>query len=100
MNRDDRREALIAAATELAEEHGYCNLTREMLCYRAEVSRALINSYFPGGIAEVKEAVIAHAVAKRNYRIIAEAVLYRHPAVSRIKSKVREQVIAVLYPSR
>lgn len=100
MNREDRRESLIAAATVLAERIGYSNLTRETLCAEAGVSRALINSYFPGGISEVKDAVVADAVATRNARIIAEAVLFKHPAVSRVKAKMRDAVIAVLYPSR
>lgn len=100
MNREDRREALIAAATVLAERVGYSNITRESLCAEAGVSRALINSYFPGGICEVKEAVVAEAVTQRNPRILAEAILFKHPAVFRIKAKMRDQVIAVLYPQR
>lgn len=100
MNREDRYELLLGAAMELANEVGYSNITREALCDRAGVSRALVNSYFPGGIDEVKQAVVDKGIATRDGRIVAEAVLFRHPAVAHIKAKLRDLVIGALYPAK
>lgn len=99
MNRDDRLESLVTAAVRVAERIGYSNITREVLCNEAEVSRALVNQYFPGGMDDVKRQVVERAVSTRNARILAEAILFKHPAVSRVRSKVRDIVIDALYPA-
>lgn len=99
MTREDRHQWLVERAAELATKIGYSNLTRENICAHAGVSRALVNQYFMGGITEVKNDVVDFAVSTRNARLVAEAILFKHPNVPRgVKVKMRDDVIAVLYP--
>ena len=47
LQRDERRELLLARATELFAEHGYEGLSMSQLAREAQISKALLYHYFP-----------------------------------------------------
>ncbi len=47
LQRDERRELLLARATELFAEHGYDGLSMSQLARDAQISKALLYHYFP-----------------------------------------------------
>ena len=47
LQRDERRELLLARATELFAEHGYDGLSMSELAREAQISKALLYHYFP-----------------------------------------------------
>jgi AcrR family transcriptional regulator len=47
LQRDERRELLLARATELFAEHGYEGLSMSQLARDAQISKALLYHYFP-----------------------------------------------------
>ncbi|MEA2195488.1 MAG: hypothetical protein QOG42_1922 [Solirubrobacteraceae bacterium] len=47
LQRDERREQLLARATELFAEHGYEGLSMSQLAREAQISKALLYHYFP-----------------------------------------------------
>jgi AcrR family transcriptional regulator len=47
LQRDERRELLLARATELFAEHGYDGLSMSQLAREAQISKALLYHYFP-----------------------------------------------------
>ncbi len=47
LQRDERRELLLARATELFAEHGYEGLSMSELAREAQISKALLYHYFP-----------------------------------------------------
>ncbi len=47
LQRDERRELLLARATELFAQHGYEGLSMSQLAREAEISKALLYHYFP-----------------------------------------------------
>ena len=47
LQRDERRELLLARATELFAQHGYDGLSMSQLAREAQISKALLYHYFP-----------------------------------------------------
>ncbi|MDP1847003.1 MAG: helix-turn-helix domain-containing protein, partial [Solirubrobacteraceae bacterium] len=47
LQRDERRELLLARATELFAQHGYEGLSMSQLAREAQISQALLYHYFP-----------------------------------------------------
>lgn len=76
----DRAERIMLAATEIAIQEGYPAVTREGVARTAGVSPALISHYM-GSVGELQHRVIARAIADRDPRIVAQAMIRDHPLV-------------------
>ena len=61
LQRDERRELLLARATELFARHGYEGLSMSQLAREAQISKALLYHYFPGKRALFEAALAAGA---------------------------------------
>lgn len=77
-NIHDRDNIILRAAIELAKEDSYQWVTRDAVAAKAGVAAGTINTAF-GNMAELKRAVIRHAIEHRILPIVAEAIGARHP---------------------
>lgn len=91
----ERREQLLSAALDLAEKHGYMNITRDQVGAAASCSPALINRYF-NDMAGLKNQVIREAVRRRCLLVIGQAVVNKHPGVRAVSCAIKDQAIAAL----
>lgn len=60
-----RKAAIVAAAYELAQEIGVCDISRNQVARFAGVSTGLVSRYFD--IHALRTAVLQHAVEKRDW---------------------------------
>jgi len=67
LQRDERRELLLARATELFAKHGYEGLSMSQLAREAQISKALLYHYFPSK-RRLFEAALEEGAAELRHR--------------------------------
>ena len=67
LQRDERRELLLARATELFAKHGYEGLSMSQLAREAQISKALLYHYFPSK-RRLFEAALQEGAAELRHR--------------------------------
>jgi len=67
LQRDERREQLLARATELFAKHGYEGLSMSQLAREAQISKALLYHYFPSK-RRLFEAALQEGAAELRHR--------------------------------
>lgn len=70
---DDRRQALLTAALQVAESVGYLRVTRDAVAAAAGCSPALV-SFHLGTIPQMQRAIMGEALRTRNLRVIAQGL--------------------------
>lgn len=91
-----RRKAIIAAATKLAQRHGYTNITREAVAVEAACSPATVSVYFPL-FGDVKRMVLKEAIATSNLTILAQGLAARDRVALRAPDELKKKAIATLF---
>lgn len=76
----ERREEIITAALEVAEEIGFLKVSRERVAGRAGTSAGLVSHYM-GTVGELHERILRRAVQQQNLAVLAQAVSVNHPTV-------------------
>lgn len=89
------RAAILAAATALAEEHGFQNITRNGVAARAGVANGLINHSF-GTMDGLRDELVAEAIKAENLTIIGQALASGHPALQGLPPALKEQAAIAL----
>jgi AcrR family transcriptional regulator len=74
MKVDDRKIQLLREAIKLAEKHGYRHVSRKQIGDAAGVSEGLLSLHF-GTMDDFRKALMAHAIATSNARVIAQGLI-------------------------
>lgn len=93
-NPDDRRAEILEVAYSLAQAVGYHNITHQRVAVLCDVSRALVNVYYP--IEQLKDMVVGLAVERENVAILARAFVDRHPLTRNLSNAVQSKIIKFL----
>ena len=73
-----RRQEILAAAVELAEESGYLSLTHPKVAGRVEVSPSLVRKYYVDK-SKLREAVMVEAVRLEVVEIVLQGLAAKDP---------------------
>lgn len=92
----DRTEQILVAATKIASKVGLMAFSRAQVAKESGVSDALVTRYFTD-MPALRDSVVQRAIDTGNARILAEALAYKHKAVTKIKGKVRDAVVKYLF---
>lgn len=85
-----REPLLLQAAVEEAEQVGFSRITQQGIAARAGVAGSLVYHYL-GAMADVKSAVMLHAVQNRNLRIVAQGMALNDPIAMKAPRKLRAE---------
>ena len=78
LSRADRRSEILVAATRLAERECWNHLGQREVAAEAGCSMSLIHRCF-GSLADLRDAVMAHAVATENLAVVLQGLALRDP---------------------
>lgn len=95
MKPDDRREQLLAAALDEAEEVGYNFVRRDDIGARVGCTGSLLCRYYKT-MPQLRRAIVRAAIRQRRLAIIAEALAAKSPLVSDIPEELRAAALATL----
>jgi len=95
MNHDERAAQLLDAAIRVARKVGYQTMTRGAIAAEAGCTAPLLNAYF-GGVEELRNAVVDHAIQSRDLRIIAQLLAVGDPRTRRVPKVIRLEAIATI----
>ncbi len=90
-DRQQREQAIIAAARELAEREGWGAVTTRRLSEAIEYSQPVLYSHFPNGLAE-----IADAVALEGFAGLAQEIRSRRGQARSVRSRLTRLIEAYL----
>lgn len=93
---EDRTEQILVSAVKVAAKVGLMSLTRDQVAAESGISAALVTRYFTS-MEGLRDAIVQRAVDTANYRILAEALAYRHKSATKVKGKVKEGVVKYLF---
>lgn len=91
-----RRELILEAAIALAKKEGYHRITRDAVARRAEISSALIATYYPR-MVHLKTAVLDAAIDREIVEIVAQGLSLGVPRALRIGEGLRQKVTTYLF---
>jgi AcrR family transcriptional regulator len=92
---ETRNRAVLVAAVALSQEIGYANITRDAVAERAGVAAGSVNNAY-GTVADLRDAVMAHAVENELLGIIGSGVANGHPAARAVPAELQQRALAAL----
>lgn len=95
MKPTDRREHIIAAATEVASRDGYHMMRRDNVATEAGVSMGLVTRYF-GTMVQLRRAVMRRAIERECIGIIAQGLAYKDRHAAKAPADLRRRAAELL----
>ena len=89
----DRREEILTAALNVAENVGYRQLTREQVAINAGCAESLVSSYF-GTMDKFKRTIMRAAVKSENLHIIAQGLVVGDKHAQKAEPDLRSRAMA------
>ncbi len=86
---------LIAVATKLAEKTPLHSITRDAIAKRAKVAPSLV-SYYVGTMPDMRDDIVAMAIATHNAAALASAMRANHPGVINAPKSLKLAAAALL----
>ena len=96
MNKGHKRYSqILQAVLDLAAQHGYKSVTRQMIADECDIRSSHIGYYF-GTMDNVRDTIVRTAVASGRYDIAAQALPMEHPEVINAPEDVKREIIKYL----
>jgi AcrR family transcriptional regulator len=87
--------AVLAAAVAVAQAQGFAAISRSKVADYAMVSRGTVSNAF-GGMPELCDAVMRHAVVHRLLDLVAQGLATKHPVALAAPDDVKTEALASL----
>ena len=95
MKPDDRKEEILQAALDLAQEHGYQQVTRAQIAERAGVAVGLVGYYY-GTMIQMRRAIMRAAIHRHNLVVLAQGLGLGDPNARKAPAELRAQAAGLL----
>lgn len=89
----DRKNQLVQAALEVAEQYGYNTMRREDIAHHAQVSEGLVSQYL-GTMPQLRRTIIRHSIKTRNLSVLAQGIVNRDPHALKAPEDLRQAAVA------
>lgn len=90
INTDKMRASILSTAMQLANLHGFGNVTRDMLANRMEIACGSV-SYHWKGMRKLEAAMVERAVETENLKILGQAIAAKHPLALKAPDELRKR---------
>lgn len=95
MNTDLMKTKLLSVAMQLANLHGFGNVTRNMIADRAEVATGTVSYHFKG-MRKLESAMVERAIETENLRILGQAISRKHPLANKAPDHLKQRAVLAL----
>jgi AcrR family transcriptional regulator len=92
LSAEHRQRQILTAAVELAQSEGLYHFSSTQVREKAGCSQGLVMHHFTSMI-QLRGAVIAYAIVKDLYGILAEAILRQDPEVDGLSKQKRTKIL-------
>lgn len=92
-----RREQILKAACDLAEENHYSKIRRHHLVERCDTAAGNISRVM-GSMDQLKAELIKYALDTKRDAIVAQAVVDKHPAISHLDISEKRRYLSAAFP--
>ena len=89
---EQRKEDILRVAIRLAESNGYDKITRKEIADAAKITEGLVSFYW-GTMKQLRRSLMRHAIANKNFRIIAQGLCVNDSATRNLPPDLRSQVV-------
>lgn len=89
MNTDRMKTQILSVAMQLANLHGFGNITRDMIANRAEIAAGSVSYHFKS-MRKLEAAMVERAIETSNMRILGQALAKRHPLALKAPEEIRK----------
>lgn len=95
LSREDRREMILQAAIDAAEDLHYLLVKRSDIANRVGASVGLV-SWYLGTTTDMREVIMTEALHRRRVLVVAQGLLARDPVAMKADSEIREQAKEII----
>lgn len=95
MNTDRMKTMLLSTAMQLANLHGFGNVTRNMIADRAEVATGTVSYHFKG-MKRLEAAMVERAIETQNLKVLGQAISKRHPLATKAPADMQRSAVLAL----
>jgi AcrR family transcriptional regulator len=89
------KDAILAAAMQIANLKGYKRVTRSDIATRAEIATGSV-SYHYGSMKKLQAAMVERAVETENLKMLGQALSDRHPVALKAPESLRRAAAILL----
>lgn len=86
---------ILDAAVQLAEEHGYTNVTREAIAEVVCCSPGLVSKHM-GNMNVLRRSIVSAAIVRENLAIVAQAIVDKHPKMNNADDDLKRRAMAFM----
>lgn len=86
---------ILSTAMQLANLHGFGNVTRNMIADRAEVATGTVSYHFKG-MRKLEAAMVERAIETENLKILGQAISKRHPLATKAPAELQRAAVLSL----
>lgn len=91
----ERQREILDAAIRIAHKRGYSNVTREETAYLAGCSTGTVSRLY-GTMVQFRRAIVSAAIARKDYKLIAQALTAREPKAMSLPESVKREALETL----
>lgn len=95
MNTDAMKSKLLSTAMQLANLHGFGNVTRNMVADRAEVATGTVSYHFKG-MKKMEAAMVERAIETENLKVLGQAISRKHPLATKAPEALQRRAVLAL----
>lgn len=95
MNTDAMKSKILATAMQLANLHGFGNVTRNMIADRAEIATGSVSYHFKN-MRKLEAAMVERAIESQNLKILGQAISAKHPLATKAPEGLRQRAVLAL----
>lgn len=89
------KTSILSTAMQLANLHGFGNVTRNMIADRAEIATGSV-SYHWKSMRKLEAAMVERAIETENLKILGQAISKRHPLATKAPAGLQRAAVLSL----
>jgi AcrR family transcriptional regulator len=95
VNTDAMKSKILATAMQLANLHGFGNVTRNMIADRAEIATGSVSYHFKN-MRKLEAAMVERAIESENLKVLGQAICRKHPLATKAPEGLRQRAVLAL----
>lgn len=89
------KSKILGTAMQLANLHGFGNVTRNMIADKAEIATGSVSYHFKS-MRKLEAAMVERAVETRNLKVLGQAIGRKHPVAMKAPDELRQAAVLAI----
>ena len=89
------KSKVLGTAMQLANLHGFGNVTRNMIADKAEIATGSVSYHFKG-MKKLEAAMVERAIETGNLKVLGQAIARKHPLAMKAPDELKRSAVLAI----